>query len=134
MEWAEHVLIWAVLLLVPLVLIGVPVFVITGAHKRIGLKSLQRCFNGIDLHDKPQLGDVIASYHTYRGLLLWTIQEEHRLIGCRTDVEALLGRLLRFNLIWGLLSYGMLFIPFLALGNYHSQLSSIRRQQETTGE
>src|SRR5262249_3887913 len=117
-----------VLALVPLVFIGVPVIVFTRAYERVGRKPLERCFLGIDLHAAPQPGDVTAVYHTYRGLLLWTIQTEYRVIAQPADAEKLLGRLLRFNLTWGMLSYGMLFIPFLAVGNYYAQLHSIRQQ------
>ena len=40
----------------------------------------------------------------------------------------LLARLLRFNLTWGMLSYGLLFVPFLAIGNYLAQKRSIEKQ------
>ncbi len=130
-EWADRLFIWSVLALVPLVLIGVPIFFLTGRYKRIGLRPLMRCLEGIELQDERGPGDVYLVYHTYRGFLLWTIQEEHCIIASRADAEKLLGRLLRFNLTWGMLSYGMLFIPFLAVGNYYAQRSSIRQQSQS---
>jgi hypothetical protein len=111
-----------------LVLVVVPVYLLFGGLRTFALKPLRRCFDGVRLHEVPEPGDVLLVYHTYRGLLLWVTQDEHRVLAPRADAERLLGRLLRFNLTWGMLSYGLLFIPFLAVGSYYGQRRSIREQ------
>lgn len=111
-----------------LIFVGVPVFVFSGGLRSFALKPLQRRFEGIEQHSIAQDSDVSFVYHTYRGFLLWFVQTEHRVIAPASDAEKLLGRLLRFNLTWGLLSYGVIFIPFLAIGNYFAQRRSISKQ------
>jgi hypothetical protein len=127
---ADRLLIIAVLLAVPLLLIGLPLYLLFGGLRSFARRPLERCFEGIELHEKPVPGDVAFVYHTYRGFLLWWLQEEHRVIAPLPDAERLLGRLLRFNLTWGLLSKAMLFVPPLALGNYYAQRRSIKKQAE----
>jgi hypothetical protein len=119
-----------ILLLVftPLIFIGVPYVILTGKHRIIGLHSLGRVFQGVETHEDCMPGDVSFVYHTYRGVFLWFIQEEHRVHAQPDVARLLLKRLLWFNLTWGLLSYGLLFVPFLAIGNYYVQLRSIHRQ------
>lgn len=134
MAWSERLLILFVLVGVPLLLIAFPLYLLFGGLRTFALKPLQRCFDGIHLKDFAGTGDVQLVYHTYRGLLLWATQDEHRVIVSADDARKLLGRLLRFNLTWGMLSYGMLFIPFLAIGNYYAQLRSIQRQIAQQGD
>lgn len=116
-----------------LVLIVIPLYLLFGGLRSFALKPLHRCFEGIQLHEVPEPGDVLLTYHTYRGFLLWVTQDEHRVHAPLADAERLLGRLLRFNLTWGMLSYGLLFIPFLAVGNYYVQRRSIREQSSSAG-
>ncbi len=99
-----------------------------GGMAKFALGPLRRRFNGLAVHEQPAPGDVSFVYHTYRGLLIWVTQDEHIVYAPPEDAEKLLNRLLRFNLTWGMLSYGLLFVPFLAIGNYKSQLKSIRAQ------
>jgi hypothetical protein len=61
-------------------------------------------------------------------------QDEHRVSAPIAEAEKLLNRLWRFNLSWGLLSRGFLFIPFLATGNYLTQRRAIRGQAATMNE
>ena len=72
-------------------------------------------------------------YHTYRGFLVWFVQEEHRVCAPPEDAKILLARLLRFNLTWGMLSYGLLFVPLFAIGNYVVQKRSIETQERELG-
>jgi hypothetical protein len=117
-----------VLVAFPAVLI-VPIYLfLFGGHRRLLLGPLGRCFRDIQLHELPAPGDVTFVYHTYRGLLIWFTQTEHRVIAPREDAEKLLKRLLRFNLTWGMLSYGLIFIPFVSYGNYLAQRRSIAQQ------
>jgi hypothetical protein len=127
-SWPERLLFLFVMIGVPLLLIVFPLYLLFGGLRTFALRPMQRCFDGIRLHKSPMAGDVRFVYHTYRGLLFWVKQDEHRVIAPAEDAERLLGRLLRFNLTWGMLSYGMVFIPFLAVGNYNAQRKSIRQQ------
>lgn len=117
-----------VVVAIPLVLVGVPIFLLTGGMQRFALRPLERCFAGLKLHETPQPGDVSCVYHSYRGFLLWFVQTEHHIHAPPADALEALRRLLRFNLTWGLLSYGLLFVPLLAIGNYYAQKRSIQRQ------
>lgn len=126
----DRIFIVLVLVAVPLVLVAFPIYLLFGGLYSFARRPLERCFEGIELHDEPKPGDVAFVYHTYRGLLLWATQTEHRIIAPAGDAERLLGRLLRYNLTWGMLSRGFLFIPFLAVGNYYAQRSAIRRQSK----
>ncbi len=128
LSWSDLSAIVVTIVGVPLVLIGVPIYVLTGGWKRFGLPALERCFRDVPLHDHLEPGDVSFRCHTYRGFLVWVVQQEHIVIAPANDAKCLLSRLLRYNLTWGLLSYGMLLIPVLACGNYVAQMRSIRRQ------
>jgi hypothetical protein len=119
---------------IPLIFIGVPVFVFSGGLRKFALKPLQRACEGIETHDQPRPGDVSFVYHTYRGFLMWFVQEEHRVSAPPEDALVLLKRLLRFNLTWGMMSRGILFIPLLAVGNYFAQKRSIQRQRRNLAE
>jgi hypothetical protein len=82
---------------------------------------------GIDAHQRPMEGDVQFVYHTYHGFIAFFIQTEHRVSCPPGQARILLGRFLRFNLTWGMLSYGMIFVPFLAFFNYLAQKSAINK-------
>ncbi|PQO28185.1 hypothetical protein [Blastopirellula marina] len=114
--------------LTPLLLIGIPIWVLWVGIDNIGLGTLKKCYRGIELHETPQEGDVTFTYHTYRGILVWSTQNEHRICAPADDALKLLGRLLRYNLTMGMLSAGLVFVPFLAIGNYIAQRRSIFNQ------
>ncbi len=114
----------------PVLIAVVAVFVLNGGLRRFAKQPLEKCFEGIELHNETKPGDVMFVYHTYRGIIVWVTQTEHRVIAPPADAERLLDRLLRFNLTWGIWSYGMVFIPFIAMGNYYAQRRSIRQQVE----
>jgi hypothetical protein len=128
MQLPEQIHPLVVIVGVLLILIGVPVYLLTGGLRRFALPPLQREFSDLALRQTPQPGDVTVVYHTYRGFLLWCAQSEHRFAAPPAEALLALKRLLRFNLTWGMLSYGMVFIPFLAIGNYFAQKRSIERQ------
>ena len=73
---------------------------------------------GLELHDSFLPGDVLLTYHTYHGLIVWVTQTRHRVAAPPADARRLLARLLRFNLSWGLLTYAVLFVVPLAILNY----------------
>jgi preprotein translocase subunit YajC len=126
--WLERIALVAFAISVPIGVIGFAIYLLTGGLYSFALRPLQRRFEGIELHEELKPGDVYFVYHTYRGLLLWCTQSEHRVIAPAADAQRLLRRLLWFNLTWGMLSYGMIFIPLLAIGNYFSQQRAIRKQ------
>ncbi len=126
--WQEKIGLFFLFIVLPIGVLGFLVYLLTGGLYSFALRPLQRRFEGIELHDELKPGDVHFVYHTYRGLLLWFTMSEHRVIAPAADAEKLLRRLLWFNLTWGMLSYGMLFIPLLAIGNYFAQRGSIRKQ------
>ncbi len=129
MTIGERLLILFVMIAVPLTFIGVPIFVFTGGIQKFALKPLQKRFAGLDLHESMEPGDVGFVYHTYRGFLVWFVQDEHRVYAPPADARLLLTRLLRFNLTWGMLSYGLLFVPLIAIGNYYVENRSIENQE-----
>ena len=131
MTIGETLLVIFVLIAVPATFIGVPIFVVMGGIQKFARKPLLRCFEGLDLHNSQLPGDVCVVYHTYRGFLVWFVQEEHFICAPPDDARLLLKRLLRFNLTWGLFSYGLLFVPLLSLGNYYAQKRSIETQQRS---
>jgi hypothetical protein len=109
------------------ILIVLPIILLRGGLY-VGSGALRRYYQDITVHEQPNPGDVSFVYHTYSGLFVWFWQMEHRVNAPIEDAEKLLKRLLRFNLTWGLLAPGMVFIPLLAIGNYYVQKSNIRRQ------
>ena len=129
MTIGERILMAFVLIAIPLTFIGVPIFVFMGGIQKFALKPLQKRFAGLNLHESPEPGDVEIVYHTYRGFLVWFVQDEHCIYAPPADARLLLTRLLRFNLTWGMLSYGLLFVPLLAIGNYYAQKRSIESQE-----
>ncbi len=129
MTMGERLLVVFVLIGVPLIFIAVLVFAFKGGILSFALKPLRKRFVGLNLRDSPQRGDVTFVYHTYRGLFAWVIQTEHRGWASPEDARTLLGRLLRFNLTWGMLSCGLVFIPWIAIGNYYAQKRSIKNQE-----
>ncbi len=130
----------------PLVLIGVILLTIAlfgglglivlygfRGFESLARRSLQRRYSGLQVHAEPQPGDVLITYHTYHGFVAWFTQTPHQVALPPDDARTLLGRLLRFNLQWGLVTYGALFIPPLAILNYLGQRRSIARQEANGG-
>jgi len=127
MDWSERFVALFPTLAISFVVI-VAIYLLSGGLKSFGRRPLERCFQGIRLHERREPGDVTFTYHTYRGCLLWCVPAEHRVVAPAEDAEVLLNRLLRYNLTWGMLSYGAVFVPSLALGNYAVQRRSIHEQ------
>lgn len=130
MRWQDHLLTLVVLFGV-LMMFVIPIYILFfDGLNRFALRPLVRCFQGIRVSKTPSTGDVSFVYHTYRGFLVWFTQDEHRVIAPKDDAEILLKRLLRFNLTWGMLSYGVIFIPIISYGNYLAQRRSITHQSK----
>jgi len=116
---------------------GVALFAVSAAlalmlyrgYERCALRSLERAYAGLGIHTVAVRGDVVLVYHTYHGFLAWTTETAHRVVLPPDDARVLLGRLLRFNLSWGLAVHGGILVPPLAIGNYVAQRHSITRQE-----
>ena len=127
----ETLFVWTVVLGVPALLVGVPVVLLCGGIRNFGLSALAKRYRGLTLRSQPRPGDVQVVYHTYRGFLVYVVQDEHVLCGSPAEVRRMLGRLLRFNLTWGLLSLGCVLVPLIATANYAAQRRALREQRET---
>ena len=93
-------------------------------------RSLARCYDRLAASSEPQASnDVRLVFHTYHGFLVDFIQTEHAVFLPPDDARELLRRLNRFNLTWGLLCRGALFVYFLSPLNRIAQSRSIRRQE-----
>jgi len=117
------------------VFVGLAVFALFlfRGYERLARRSLERRYAQLAIHGAPRPGDVILTYHTYHGFVAWFTQTAHHVALPPQDARILLGRLLRFNLTWGLVTYGVLFIPPLAILNYFQQRRSIALQEAAGG-
>lgn len=120
----------ACIVLVTLFLAGTAVWFFRNYQRR-ARTSLERAYMGINVHQVPQPGDVVVTYHTYYGFLAWFTQTTHHVMLPPDEARTLLKRLLRFNLKWSLPTYGAVFVPPLAILNYFVQRRSIARQEKT---
>jgi hypothetical protein len=98
-------------------------------YEHFARRSLERIYLDFEFHDQPTPADVVVSYHTYHGFLVWFTQSSHQVALPPEQARGFLGRLLRFNLTWGLFTCGSLIVVPLALINYFAQLRSISRQE-----
>jgi hypothetical protein len=98
-------------------------------YEGLACRALKQRYEDLEIHDSPQIGDVALVYHTYHGVLAWFTQTEHRVYLPPEQARALLGRLFRFNLVWGLTARGGLLVPPLSLMNYVAQRRSISAQE-----
>jgi len=124
----------AVILMIatPLGLIFFALYLYRG-YEYLAKRSLERSYADLELRATPEPGDVILTYYTYHGLLVWFTQTPHQVVLSPRDARKLLGRLFRFNLTWGLITYGSLFIFPLAILNYVGQRRSIAYQAANGG-
>ena len=97
--------------------------------ERFARRSLKRAYEGLDTHGTAVPDDVMLVYHTYHGFVIWNVQSEHRVTLPAEDARQLLGRLLRFNLTWGLIARGGILIAPLAIYNFAIQRNSILEQE-----
>jgi hypothetical protein len=117
------------------VFVGLAVFALFlfRGYERLARGALRRSYAQLAIHDAPRSGDVVLTYHTYHGFVAWFTQATHQVALPPRDARILLGRLLRFNLTWGLLTWGVVFIPPLAILNYFQQRRSIALQGAAGG-
>lgn len=126
---------WVLPAVVAAVVLGLGVFalVLFRGYEALARRALARAYVGLAVQEPPAPGDVVVTYATYHGLIAWFTQTPHRAALPPDDARVLLGRLLRFNLTWGLLTYGMLFILPLSFLNYSAQRRAIVRQAAAGG-
>jgi hypothetical protein len=102
-------------------------------HRRIvaaAERALARCYDGLGVAPVPRSPrDVRVVFHTYHGSLFEFVQIEHATFLPPDEAREFLRRLNRFNLTWGMLCRGALFVYFLSPLNRFLQLRSIRRQE-----
>jgi hypothetical protein len=116
-----------------IVAVGAVILVLHRGYERLAQRALKRAYGGLELHPAEVCGTVRVVYHTYHGFLLWYTQTEHRAILPLDEATELLGRLLRFNLSWGLVARGGIFIAPLAVYNWVVQKHSITKQAGDAG-
>lgn len=131
---ADETLVWPIAVgIAVLIVLGVTALFLFRGYERLARRSLERRYAGLDVHEALQPGDVVLTYHTYHGLIAWFTQTPHQVALPPDDARKLLGRLLRFNLTWGLVTYGVLFIPPVAVVSYFAQRRSITAQEAAGG-
>jgi len=113
--------------------LGVSALFLFRSWEHFAQRSLERKYADLEIHAVPQVGDVLLTYHTYHGLIAWFTQTPHHVALPPDDARKLLGRLLRFNCTWGLVTYGVLFIPPVAILSYLAQRRSIADQEANGG-
>jgi len=116
-----------------LIVLGVGALYLFRWYESAARKALIRAYGGLRIHKEPESGDVVVSFHTYHGLVAWFSQTDHVVALPSEDARVFLNRLLWFNFSWGLLTWGMLFVPILSLINYRQQLRSIKAQKAEGG-
>jgi hypothetical protein len=79
-------------------------YICMSAYERQADRALNRCFKWLHLQKSKNPGDVVVRYSTYHGFLLLCHKTSNEAIVPGAEGIALLGRLLRFNLTWGLAS------------------------------
>ncbi len=111
-----------------LVALGAVILMLYRGYERLARRALKRAYADLELHPAKVSGTVRVVYHTYHGFLLWYTETEHRAILPLDEATELLGRLLRFNLSWGMVARGGIFIAPLAVYNWVVQKHSITKQ------
>jgi hypothetical protein len=78
-------------------------------YESLARRAIARIYRDFDLANSVRDGDVLIVFHTYHGFIAWFTQTEHRVFVSAADANRLLNRFLRFNLTWGLFTWGALF-------------------------
>jgi hypothetical protein len=92
--------------------------------QRLLKELLDRSYTRSDM-DAPV---VKVMFHTYRGVLVFTTQQEHRFVGPAPWALEWLDRLHAFNLRSNWKNPGSFWVPLLSWGNRAAQRRSVRRQ------
>ena len=104
---------------------GVAWLILRG-FERLAQNALQRCY--CDLPEEAAEIPVELCFITYHGLLAWFTQVSHHRQLSPEAARVLLGRLLRFNLTWGMLTPGVFLMLPLCIWSYIQQRRWIAAQ------
>jgi hypothetical protein len=120
---------WLIAVAALAIFIGVPTLVIRSRRKTLrnspDSEAIYAGITGIRPPGPPQPGEVRLIFHTYSGLLVYTIQRTHDLVLPADQAQILLGRMHKHNLTRGLLAYLPFFIVILSSIEYHAQSKKI---------
>ena len=117
-----------IVVLAGFVIVGVVVLYLFRAYNHLAERSLKKIYASTTQSPEPREGFVLLQFHTYHGFIGWFSQAEHNIYLPASDALRILNRLLRFNLTWGLFTWGAIFIVILSLFNYVGQRRSISHQ------
>ena len=117
-----------ILVLAGFVVVGIVVLYFFRGYNHFAARSLNRIYKSTIPLPEPREGFVLLQFCTYHGFIGWFSQIEHSMYVPASDVRRILNRLLRFNLTWGLFTWGALFTVILSLLNYFGQRRSISSQ------
>jgi hypothetical protein len=102
-----------------ILVLGVVALVLFRGFEKLARSSLQRCYQKLPESQGDQL--VTIRFTTHHGLIAWFTSIPHEVTLPPEAAQVLLNRLLRFNLTWGLLTWGALFLPIFSVVSYFSQ-------------
>ena len=110
------------------------IFVRRRYERRAGA-ALERILAEAGAYEVRGSGDPVVEvrFHTYRGVLFWTTQTEHRFAAPLSRAMYLLDRLHEFNLKWNWKNPGSFWVPVLSWGNRKAQQRRMLRQAREQG-
>lgn len=126
----------AVIVLVGIAVLWLLAFASWGLFRgfeRLARWRLRRLYDDPELRAYPAPGDVGLSYTTFHGLLAWFTPVVHMAYGPPDHILRLLGRLFRFTLVWGLLTWGAPFYLIGAITYYLRERREIASQAAAGG-
>jgi len=109
------------------ILIVVPVLVI-----RYWRKARREAARELSSPKQPGMVDFV--FHKYSGFLVFVVQTRIAVALPAVEAEALLRRLVRHNLTWGLFAYGGIFVPILTYFEWRTQTKRIAEARTETSE
>jgi hypothetical protein len=97
-------------------------------------RKFRRVYDGLDVSATQRPGMILFRFHTYDGIVAWITRTPHVVFAPPDDARTLLSRLVRYNLTWGMLSFGGLFVPIFIYFGRRAQLQSIAVQERIIRE
>ena len=76
---------------------------------------------------------VHVQFHTYSGFFVYTVQTKHDLVIPELIAHAVLKRFHRYNLIYGTIACGAVFVPILSYFELRRQRKSLKRLPQGDG-
>ena len=105
------------------VLIGVTALAILIVTPFLVIRFRRRTLGGVKKDTSALLtpGKVRFVFHKYSGFLIWVREYSYDTVLPLDDAEALLKKLVRHNMTWGLLVYGGPFVPLFTFFEWRAQ-------------